>query len=76
MTTDCVLIGMYLPRSQSLYYVDTETDNGVSLLEHCIIISEEVVELPVVISGDLKARTGDANARNVLYQMMVLTMKM
>ena len=57
---------MYLPPSQSLYYVDTEIDIEVSLLEHCIIdIFEDVGELPVLIFGDLNARTCDANARNV-----------
>ena len=64
MTVDCVLIGMYLPPSQSLYYADTENDNGVSLLEGCIIeILEETGEVPIIIFGDLNARTGDANAR-------------
>ena len=52
LTVDCVLIGMYLPPSQSLYYADTEIDNGVSLLEHCIIdILEETGEVPIIISG-------------------------
>ena len=64
MTVDCVLIGMYLPPSQILYYADTEIDNGVSLLEHCIIdILEETGEVPIIIFGDLNARTGNTNAR-------------
>ena len=43
---------------------DTETDNGLSLLEHCITdILEETGEVPIIIFGDLNARTGDANAR-------------
>ena len=59
MTVDCVLIGMYLPSSQSLYYADTEIDNGVSLLEGCITeILEETGEVPIIIFGDLNARTG------------------
>ena len=34
------------------------------LLEHCIIdILEETGEVPIIIFGDLNARTGDANAR-------------
>ena len=65
MTVDCVLIGMYLPPSQSLCYADAEIDNGVSLLEHGIIdILEETGEVPIIIFGDLNARTGDANARS------------
>ena len=63
MTVGCVLIGMYLPPSQSLYYADTEIDNGVSLLERCIIdILEETGEVPIIIFGDLNARTGNTNA--------------
>ena len=35
-----------------------------SLLEHCIIdILEETGEVPIIIFGDLNARTGNANAR-------------
>ena len=64
MTVGCVLIGMYLPPSQSLYYADTEIDNGVSLLEQCIIdILEETGKIPIIIFGDLNARTGNTNAR-------------
>ena len=66
LDTDSVFIGMYLPPSQSLYYTDTETDNGVALLEQCIIdIFEEFGELPIIICGDLNARTGGMNARDV-----------
>ena len=61
MTADYVLIGMYLPPSQSLYYADTKIDNGVSLLEHHITdILEQIGEVPL---RDLNARTGDANTR-------------
>ena len=67
MTVDCVLIGMYLPPSQSLYYADTEIDNGDSLLEHCITeILEETGEVPSIIFGDLNARTGNTNAREAV----------
>ena len=66
LDTDSVFIGMYLPPSQSLYYTDTEIDNGVALLEQCIIdIFEEFGELPIIICGDLNARTGGMNARDV-----------
>ena len=33
LDTDNVFIGMSLPPLQSLYYTDTEIDNGVALLE-------------------------------------------
>ena len=57
LDTDSVFIGMSLPPSQSLYYTDTETDNGVALLEQCIIdIFEEFGALPIIICGDLNAR--------------------
>ena len=66
LDTDSVFIGMYLPPSQSLYYTDTEIDNGVALLEQCIIdIFEEFGELPIIICGDLNSRTGGMNARDV-----------
>ena len=41
MTVDCELISMHLPPSQSLYYADTEIDNGFFLLEYCIIVAVE-----------------------------------
>ena len=66
LDTDSVFIGMYLPPSQSLYYTDTEIENGVALLEQCITdIFEEFGELPIIICGDLNARTGGMNARDV-----------
>ena len=56
---------IYLPPSQSLYYADTEIDNGVSLLEYCIIeILVEIGELPFIIFGALNARTGNDNVRD------------
>ena len=33
-----VLLGMYIPPSNSLYYAVNEIDNGVSLLEQCIVM--------------------------------------
>jgi hypothetical protein len=66
LSTNCVLIGLYLPPYQSIYYSETEIDNGVYLLEHCIIdIFEEHGELPIILCGDLNARTSDANAKDV-----------
>ena len=68
LNTDIVFIGMYLPPSQNMYYTDTEIDNGVALLEQCIIyIFEEFGELPIIICGDLNARTGGMNARDVEF---------
>ena len=66
LDTDSVFSGMSLPPSQSLYYTDTESDNGVALLEQCIIdIFQEFGALPITICGDLYARTGGMNARDV-----------
>ena len=38
LDTDSVFIGMYLPPSQSLYYTDTEIDNGVAYLSSALLI--------------------------------------
>ena len=66
LTADTILIGLYLPPSQSVYYAGTEIDNGVWMLEHCIIdVFEEYGELPVILFGDFNARTGDKNAKDV-----------
>ena len=66
LTVDTILIGLYLPPSQSVYNASTEIDNGVWMLEHCIIdVFEEYGELPVILFGDFNARTGDKNAKDV-----------
>ena len=66
LDTDSVFTGMSLPPSQSLYYTDTEADNGVALLEQCIIdIFEEFGALPIIICGDLNTRPGGMKARDV-----------
>ena len=63
--TDCVLLGMYIPPSNSVYYAENEIDNGVSLLEQCIIdVFEESGDIPIILCGDLNARTGVANAKD------------
>ena len=31
---DCILLGIYLPPSNSIYYKDCEIDNGMSLVEN------------------------------------------
>ena len=54
LTADTILIGLYLPPSQSVYYAGNEIDNGVCMLEHCIIdVFEEYGQLPVILFGDL-----------------------
>ena len=66
LITDCLLIGMYIPPSQSAYYSETEIDNGLLLLEQCICdVVEEYGELPMMIFGDLNARTGNNNAKQL-----------
>jgi hypothetical protein len=63
--TDCVLLGMYIPPSNSVYYAENEIDNGVSLLEQCLIdVFEEVGDIPIIVCGDLNARTGVTNAKD------------
>ena len=60
---DCILLGVYTPPSNSVYYKDCEIDNGMSLVENCIFdIIEQHGELPFLVFGDLNARTGTANA--------------
>lgn len=68
LSVDCMLIGIYIPPYQSDYYKDTDIDNGLYLLEHCIMdIYEMYGETPLMVIGDLNARTGGMNAKdNVL----------
>ena len=64
LATDCILLGMYLPPAQSLYYAETEIDNGVSLLEFCLLdVIEMYGDLPVIVCGDFNARTGTKNGK-------------
>jgi hypothetical protein len=64
---DCVIIGMYLPPAGSVYYTETEIDNGIMLLENCVLdIYQEVGDSPLIIMGDFNSRTGERNAKNGL----------
>ncbi|KAK7502878.1 hypothetical protein BaRGS_00005827, partial [Batillaria attramentaria] len=57
--TDVLVVGVYLPPAGSDYYKDTEIDNGLLILELCVIdLLEKFGDLPFVICGDLIARTG------------------
>ena len=72
---DCVLLGVYSPPSNSIYYKDCEIDNGMSLVENCIFdIIEQHGELPFLVFGDLNARTGTANANECVLPDSVLDM--
>ena len=49
---DCLVIGMYIPPSQSTYYNNTEIENGMYMLEHCLLDAhEDFGELPFIIIG-------------------------
>ena len=72
---DCILLGVYSPPSNSIYYKDCETENGMSLVEDCIFdIIEQHGELPFLVFGDLNARTGSANANECVLPDSVLDM--
>lgn len=61
---DTVLIGAYLPPENSKYYKDTDMVNGVCMLEECIMdINHQYGDLPVLIFGDLNARTACRNSQ-------------
>ena len=65
LTSECVLVGVYIPPPNSVYYKETEIENGIYLLEQCIIdLYEEYGEVPLLVFGDLNARTGCTNARD------------
>ena len=59
VSSDIVFLGVYLPPSNSAYYVETDIYNGVSVLEQCILdVFELYSNVCVMIAGDLNARTG------------------
>ena len=59
------LIGVYLPPRSSMYYAKVEIDNGIDILEQCIMdLYEDFGETPLIVFGDLNARTGNSNAKN------------
>ena len=74
---DCILLGVYSPPSNSIYYKDRKIYNGMSLVENCIfdIIEQHGAELPFLGFGDLNARTGTANANDCVLQDSVLDME-
>ena len=65
LETDCVVMGIYVPPAQSVYYAETDIDNGVYLIEYCLFdIYERYGDTPIIIMGDFNARTGNANAKD------------
>ena len=63
LNSDCLFIGIYLPPQYSPYYSNTEIYNGVSVLESCILDAIQMYgNVPLIIVGDLNARTGNKNA--------------
>ena len=72
---DCILLGVYSPPSNSIYYKDCETENGTSLVENCNFdIIEQHGELHFLVFGDSNARTGTANANECVLPDSVLDM--
>ena len=68
-----VLLGSYTPPANSVYYKETEITNGISPIEQCIMdVIETVGDLPVVVFGDLNARTGSENATERNYDCETL----
>jgi hypothetical protein len=62
--TDCLLVAMYLPPSDSKYYTETEIEHGLILLDFCLSeLCEQFGDLPMIICGDLNARTSHKNSR-------------
>ena len=60
---DCVVIGVYLPPENSKYYQDTDIYNGVTMLEDGLLdICHRVGDIPVIVLGDLNARTASRNS--------------
>ena len=69
----CILLGIVLPPSNSIYNKNCETDNGMSLVENCIFdVIDQHGELPFLVFGDLNARTGTANANECVLPDSVL----
>ena len=76
LNNDCILLGIYLPPSNSIYYKDCEIDNGMSLIENCIYdVMEQHGELSFLVFGDLNVRTGTANANECVLPDSVLDME-
>ena len=58
-----VLLGVYLPPSSSSYYHETDIQNGVAMIEQCILdVIESLGDLPLILFGDFNARTGNENS--------------
>ena len=63
LNNDCILLGVYLPPENSQYYSETDIYNGVLLLEYCLLeIHRLYGDLPIIIGGDLNARSGNLNS--------------
>jgi hypothetical protein len=63
--TSVILLGTYLPPITSNYYAETELQNGVALLEQCILdLIELYGDVPLILIGDLNARTGCENSHD------------
>lgn len=63
--TPTVLIGTYIPPAFSKYYAEIDIQNGVSMLEQCLLdISEEHEQVSYILLGDLNARTSSENSKD------------
>ena len=60
--SDGALLGSYVPPANSVYYKETEVTSGISLIEQCVLGAiEKLGDLPLIVFGDLNARTGSDN---------------
>ena len=58
-----LLLMVYLPPSSSSYYHETDIQNGVAMIEQCILdVIESLGDLPIILFGDFNARTGNENS--------------
>lgn len=59
LDNDIMYVGVYVPPANSDYYKDTEIENGISIVEQCILdLMEQCGDVDFMVCGDLNARTG------------------
>ncbi|RUM93125.1 MAG: hypothetical protein DSZ28_08870 [Thiothrix sp.] len=62
---DVLFCNVYIPPVSSPYYNDKDDDNGIDLLQKCLMeVLEEHGECGVILNGDFNARTGCFNTRD------------
>ncbi|KAK7506236.1 hypothetical protein BaRGS_00002348 [Batillaria attramentaria] len=75
LESDVVLLGVYVPPCNSEYYTEIEIENGITMVEQCILdVLEHVGDVELLLCGDFNARTGVVCRVSMICLVMLSTL--